>query len=211
MINQLLIDSVLLPVHPKWCELIASREKTVEVRTTVPNIPAPFKCYIYQTKKPWIYKLLEKLSLYRGKVIGEFICDKIDTYEMEGYNKFDNVYQAINRIEVDEMTYDTYQYTEVSNDMSDVEISKSRLLTDSCLTFDEIGEYVCGNKEFGFHTFYGWHISNLVIYDEPKELSDFKQCHKCEYKESCIESECSCDGTHNLRTAPQSWCYVKKV
>ena len=208
---EVLLETVLLSVHPRWCELISSGIKTVEIRKTIPKHSAPFRCYIYQTKKHWIYKLLEKLSLYQGKVIGEFVCDKIDTYEMEGYNKFKNVYQGINRIEVDEATFDTYHYTEASNDMSEEELSKSPLLKHSCLSFDEIGEYVCSDKDFGFHIFYGWHISDLIIYDKPKELSEFKQCHNCEYKESCIEHEYSCDGSHNLKTAPQSWCYVKEV
>lgn len=42
--------AVLLSVRPKWCELIASGKKTVEVRKTRPKIETPFKCYIYCTK-----------------------------------------------------------------------------------------------------------------------------------------------------------------
>lgn len=41
---------VLLPIKPKWCELIASGKKTIEVRKTRPKIETPFKCYIYCTK-----------------------------------------------------------------------------------------------------------------------------------------------------------------
>ena len=44
------MKSVLISIQPKWCELIASGEKTVEVRKTKPKIETPFKVYIYETK-----------------------------------------------------------------------------------------------------------------------------------------------------------------
>ncbi|MBQ7547597.1 MAG: hypothetical protein IJT41_11610, partial [Clostridia bacterium] len=52
-----------------------------------------------------------------------------------------------------------------------------------CLTDREIKEYL-GDRSRG----YGWHISDLVIYDTPRPLSDF-----------------------GLKRPPQSWCYVKEV
>ena len=52
--------AVLISINPKWCELIASGKKTVEVRKSRPKLETPFKCYIYQTQ--------------RGGVIGEFVC-----------------------------------------------------------------------------------------------------------------------------------------
>ncbi len=39
--------SVLISIQPKWCELIASGKKTVEVRKSKPKLEAPFKVYIY--------------------------------------------------------------------------------------------------------------------------------------------------------------------
>ncbi len=41
--------AVMLSVRPKWCEKIASGEKTIEVRKTRPKLETPFKCYIYCT------------------------------------------------------------------------------------------------------------------------------------------------------------------
>lgn len=90
------MKSVLISIQPKWVEKIASGEKTIEVRKTAPKCEVPFKCYIYCTKqKPYLYKeanppfeLFLDSDLYKGKgyddrlfsskVIGEFICDKID-------------------------------------------------------------------------------------------------------------------------------------
>ena len=59
-------QAVLISIKPKWCDKIASGEKTIEVRKTRPK-ELPFKCYIYETKKDG----------GRGKVIGEFFCFEI--------------------------------------------------------------------------------------------------------------------------------------
>lgn len=59
------MKAVLLSIRPKWCELIASGKKTLEIRKTAPKLEPPFKCYIYETK---------------GKVIGEFVCDGIEEF-----------------------------------------------------------------------------------------------------------------------------------
>lgn len=75
----------------------------------------------------------------------------------------------------------------------------------TCLTAEQLMEY--GKWAF----LYGWHISALQIYDNPKELSEFKQCDKCPYGpiERCNEHEFSCDGTYSLSRPPQSWRYVE--
>ena len=52
------MKSVLISISPKWCELIASGKKTIEVRKTRPKIDIPFKCYIYcTTSKIWNARL----------------------------------------------------------------------------------------------------------------------------------------------------------
>ena len=50
------MKSVLISIQPKWCELIASGKKTVEVRKTKPKLETPFKCYIYETKGHTFWK-----------------------------------------------------------------------------------------------------------------------------------------------------------
>lgn len=88
-------QAVLISIRPKWCEKIISGEKTIEVRKTRPKLETPHKCYIYCTMDhPYISVScgdLDKLN-YRtntvgrcnGKVIGEFICDRI--YELAPLN-----------------------------------------------------------------------------------------------------------------------------
>ena len=140
------MKAILMSIQPKWCELIASGDKTVEVRKTKPKLEIPFKVYIYQTKMKWLFTLLRKMQLDNladrlkmglGKVIGEFVCDCMTAL------KADNIVQAY------------YNNTK-----------------DTCLTDEEIKRYANGKK------LYYWHISDLIIYDKPKELSEFCREHR---------------------------------
>ena len=64
-------------------------------------------------------------------------------------------------------------------------------------------------------TVYGWHISDLIIYDEPKEWSEFYKpckwnydCCTCEYWGEFVEDCCLDD---SIKRPPQSWCYVEEL
>ena len=80
----------------------------------------------------------------------------------------------------------------------------------SCLTYEELADYI-GNGKTG----HGWHISDLRIYDAPRELSEFRRaCPNSWYCESCAmhrENNGTC-GSESLqiKRAPQSWCYVEE-
>lgn len=57
-----------------------------------------------------------------------------------------------------------------------------------------------------------WHISDLVIYDKPRELSTFE----IECKGGCdipylYEPPCARCGKNKLTRPPQSWCYVEEL
>ena len=190
------MKAVMLSIQPKWCELIASGEKTIEVRKTVPKLKTPFKCYIYQTKRKWIYRLLKKLGLYKGKVIGEFVCDRIELLP-----------ESI-----------------IKTDCYDLSVDTKRIVGESCLTREKILRYMGDNV-----LLYGWHISDLKIYDKPKELGEFfSVCHKldCDKCGDCphlrvepctypcdddIEVWCEVDNCKPLTRPPQSWCYVEEI
>ena len=173
------MKSVLISIQPKYVELIASGKKTIEVRKTVPKGNKPFKVYIYQTKKKWIYRLLEKLGLYQGKVIGEFICDRADKQIV--------FHKGITRIMI--LGYKEKLFT---------------LCKAAALSLDELHDYIDKDGK-DLELVYGWHISDLKIYDKPKELEEFKK--------PCPQVGCTCgtSGACNqyLTRPPQSWCYVE--
>lgn len=72
--------AVLLSIRPQWAEKIASGEKTIEVRKTRPNLPTPFKVYLYVTAGSLSYKCPNGMIAHCNggrEVIGEFVCDRI--------------------------------------------------------------------------------------------------------------------------------------
>lgn len=81
-------------------------------------------------------------------------------------------------------------------------------LKETCLTAEEFCDYL------GENVGYGWHISDLRIYDTPKELSEFKtlcrvdaDCCACPYYDY---TKMDCDG-RIIGRPPQSWCYVEAI
>ena len=194
--------AVLISIRQKWCEKIISGEKTIEVRKTRPKMNPPFKCYIYCTMDhPYISVScggLDKLN-YRtntvgrcnGKVIGEFVCDDI----------FERIVRVGGSCEPP-------KYCICDWNMGCTPLDT--LLADACLTKDELEKYLDGGVG------YGWHISNLKIYDTPKELIEFhtwkkcKSCNKSGYESTaCIYDE-NCIIPAAITKAPQSWCYVEE-
>ncbi len=168
------MKAVLMSIQPKWCELIASGKKTVEVRKTKPMIETPFKVYIYCTKaKDILVDVIKDGDKYfdetyhgktrfikceegsvcdmygkRQKVIGEFICDRFIPLAFEN-----GIYSG---------TFSKGDY--------------------ACMTVEQARKYGKGK------TLYGWHISDLEIYDKPKELCEF-----------------------GLKRPFQSWGYVNEI
>lgn len=182
--------AVLISIQPQWCELIASGEKTVEVRKTKPKLQTPFRCYIYETQgrteTPFVDEEGHEIFKGRGQVIGEFVCDRIDT---------------VASIRTPCMDYITV------NDKWNTHFCEI-----SCLNVDELGKYLGFNKDG-----YAWHISDLVIYDEPKELIYFyvwKKCNSCrdtgyESTACCFDIDCKVPAV--ITRPPQSWCYVEEL
>ena len=90
-------------------------------------------------------------------------------------------------------------------------IAKGNSQMGSCLTMREINEYAKCRE------IYGWHISDLVIYDKPKELREFKKpcirdcgCGGCEYAIWTFKKGFEgCMLEWGLKQPPQSWCYVE--
>ena len=181
--------AVLISIRPKWCELIASGKKTIEVRKTAPKIKKPFKCYMYMSAYHWAFGLLRELGMEEladrlmqetGTVSGEFVCDKIYgiTPDENGWGE-------------------EYGYSE-----------------HDCLSDSEMLAYLGCSWRGGF----GWHISELVIYDTPKKLSEFMK-KPCDFAASCGAcghakwlSGHRFDGCElTVTRPPQSWGYVEEL
>lgn len=196
--------AVLISIRPKWCEKIISGEKTIEVRKNRPKLETPFKAYIYcTTGRPDLNIPISQERLMQdylntgsmkslncphgnGKVIGEFTCDHI-------YN--------IDKDSVD------FIFTPTPNGYAVYKkAAEERCGLCAAMTDDEVHSYL------GHFQGFGWHISDLKIYDTPKKLSEFKGL--CKVESDCCAcphynySKMDCDG-RTINRPPQSWCYVE--
>lgn len=184
------MKSILLSIKPKYVELIAMGKKTIEVRKTAPQ-QAPFKAYIYCTIGNGVKgDYLVPSGIQCGKVIGEFVCDKVICsqayFDSQGKNHLTNVFPE--------------------------DIKKT------CLTEYDLWDYIAGKacKANEIYDGYLWHISDLKIYDKPKELSEFSR--PCSYSGlcfSCKRTSFKKDGNLLCNTKitrpPQSWMYIEDL
>lgn len=196
------MKSVLISIQPYWVFLIIARlmgwnipqEKTVEVRKDYPKDKAWNKrVHIYCSKSrksfnriPKEYQpLMEKLL---GKVIGSFVCDKVERFTV-GSLRCDDIERM------------------------------------ACLSYSEMLDYFYKPNELDGKTVkfgYAWHISDLKIYDKPKELGEFKNVkvirgyhRKDEPKTTGINIERLVHSgrvrVRYLNRPPQSRCYIEKL
>ena len=181
--------AVMLSIRPKWCEKIVSGEKTIEVRKTNPKLKTPFKVYIYCTSgRPDLNIPISPERLMQ---------DYLDTGSMQSLNCPLGNGKVIGEFTCDRI----YELAPINHAPDDIE-------KQACLTREEIVNYLNG-------TGYGWHISALLIYDQSRELTEFRRaCPNSWYCESCAmyrENNGTCGNeSFYIKRPPQSWCYVEE-
>lgn len=155
------MKSVLISIQPYWAFLIVARimgwdisqEKTIEVRKDYPKDKEwNSVTHIYCSKDRKSFNRIPKqfqpfMKRLLGKVIGSFVCDKIEEFHEH----------------------------ELSPSKKFYEFEKARLdlfLKESCLSYNEVCDY---RRNLPYYKpLYAWHISDLKIYDKPKDLGEFK-------------------------------------
>ena len=177
--------AVLISIRPKWVEKIASGEKTIEVRKTRPKLETPFKAYIYCT-----------------------MPDAKNPHNILELHGADGKIRKANGKVIGEFTCDRIDRLDPANDPYGIYDIDDDYVLQTCLENGALWDYGHGTP------LYGWHISNLRIYDAPRELSEFRRaCKNSWYCESCAmywENNGTCGNESlQIRRPPQSWCYVE--
>ena len=203
--------AIMKSVSPRICKKVVNGDCTILVSKTVPKCEVPFKGYVCCTSaKPYLYReanppfelfLDSELyegegyddRLFSGKVIGEFVCDKIIEWQ------YDRGHQYYVDYPNDCTSY--FPYLKCHSEATGLK----------CSEIEKLGK----GKPL-----YGLHISDLKIYDKPKELSEFER--PCTYKGICYSCErfrpngiplpapygfCETKITH----VPSNWCYVEEL
>ena len=181
---------VLISIQPQWCEKIFNGEKTIEVRRTRPKIETPFKSYIYCTALKDKKRYTDEFDVGAGKWIGNS--------RVIGEFVCDRIVEL--KINGD----DCGNYWLEWNDECDIE--------DMCLSYEELETYL------GKFVGYGWHISDLKIYDKPKELVEFKKAgFMTEEQWLCAlypNTHCHYEAwakRFEIKHPPQSWMFCEEI
>lgn len=208
------MKAILLSIRPNWCKLIWSGMKAVEVRKTRPKLETPFRVYIYCTLTAskefnlddhnWDVSAKNRGGWpgKMGRVIGEFTCKKITGLTHVGET---GSWEPASLYVMAPGSY--YKPAD-------------ELLEAACMSKETAEKYLKGRDGCG------WHISDLKIYDNPRDLNEFSRfgffgmgrsncvCgnRRCENYEPSyhymIPPTCKIDGCSICRP-PQSWCYVE--
>lgn len=168
-----------------------------ENRKPAPNLEVPFKCYIYCTKAP--KKLITIFRDGEESYDGEIYHGKTKFITWDGIGVPDDIDSAMQMV-IGEFVCDDIrrigpEYCVVKEDIKSA-------ISGSCLTVPQVKDYAgwkSGMSYADLKDLYGWHISDLKIYDRPRPLSDFTRLRATKFGYEPVE----------IRRPPQSWFYVE--
>ena len=224
------MKSILISIKPRYVADILNHKKTIEVRKSMPKCDLPIDVYIYCTKDK------KNCHLYQHS-------------EMVGYF-YDNFYKGLEHQPCTPKFIEGKVVAKFTlNKVEEIlnyglarrsEIMMEELLEKSCLTMGELNKYAPHKDYVDDDYIYAIHISDLEVFDKPKELSDLYSIVKEKIKVDCplnrkgwcitnydckyyVEDDCwggqlacSCPTKEvnikkPLTKAPQSWCYVEEL
>lgn len=200
--------AILISIKPKWCAKIMNGEKTIEIRKNKALANAIQKLidengyadiYVYCSKgKPNLW-LPYEYDCFKLDISSQPYLSNKPIIDCD-YKMNDKVVFKFRCYKVEEIEYvysvKALRYVPKTNSLTDF-----RLIYDSGLTFNELNEYL---KESGG---YAIHISDLEIFDKPKELSEFN--HWTDKKIQWYSVGEKVKVMVSLTKAPQNMCYVE--
>lgn len=196
------MKSLLIAIKPKWCAKIMNGEKTIEVRKNKALATAIQKLidengyaeiYVYCSKEK------EQLtSGYSSVIKGTkyFIYNDDEAIDYRGKVVF-----KFRCYKVEEIDY-TYLVNARSYFIQSC-LTANHFSKKCCLEQWELDNYLNGKKGYAIH------ISDLEIFDEPKEISEFRHykrfdCYNADFDYTTIEYR-----QIRLTKAPQNFCYIE--
>lgn len=208
------MKAIIISDKPKWCALMMNGDKSIEFRKNKALANAIQKLideqgvadvYVYCSKGKDTHDLAS--SNCNGKKIiafGHKSNRKYDKLKQFNYTVLNGKvlfkFRCYKVEEVESRKYSVYQfpYTETLDDYE--------LLFKSCLTTKELDNYLAYDKNG-----YAIHISDLEIFDNPKELSEFYKVGHYEDLDDCFTDEKQINGKWciPIKKAPQNMVYIE--
>jgi hypothetical protein len=193
------MKAVYRSIKPYWLYLIIIGKKTIEVGKSFPKAEDWNKeVFLHCSKDMKSFKRIpekyrEWMRKYLGKVACRFVCD-----------------------EIEKLRYDALEMAYMARKYRDIKLLNEEFFKGTQVTYQEAYDYCEGMTfdEEDTDYFYGWHISDLVIYDKPRELSEFL---KATNVFPTLIHDIAEEGNgprynkfyYPLKRPPQSWCYVE--
>lgn len=179
--------AIMLTIRLKWFYLTYKGIKTIEVRKSAP--------------KDFVGDVFEVVS----KTNFEKDLMEIPENEREFFKQFKGkvgLKFTLNKVEEIGM----WNFSEYGTRT----LLEPHLCIKSCLDCLELKNYLKGKGG------YAWHISNLVIFDEPIDLWKFEKkvhytkCETCPFNVGSKMPYCAtCEFLIPLKQAPQSYCFIE--
>ena len=189
-----------MPIKPEGVEKILSGEKTLEIRKTAP--------------KEWVDYLNGKTDKRPEPMTVSIYCTKngvaVETYCGLGFPSPINgrVGAKFTLKEIEKCVNPFFP----KGSFATKRVTYESLLGRSCMNAEQLDGCLGGKGKFG----YAWYISDLEIFNYPKELRKFtpictkKRCNGCKYFGWQHQWDIVCNRPRPLSKAPRSWCYVEE-
>ena len=191
------MTEILRPIRPPHAHLILTGDKTREVHTVMPSCESPYRVYIYVSKTGGVL-LRNDAGFYK------YLSGVPDGY-LKVYKK------RLNGFVVGHYTCNTVSKYVMKDGKYDIPVDEKLA---SRVSYEWLVKYGAGKS------LYFEHISDLVIYDEPRRLSEFVSDKTLTYNEwlnGIYSGGKGSKGNYNsylnvcsIKRAPQSFCYVRE-
>ena len=197
------MKSILISIRPEWVAKILNGEKILEIRKSKPQCELPIDVYIYCTKEQGL--IYEDTHINGEYQDFRYYCVPKSVEEQSEYKGSGKVVARFCLKKVEKFEYET-----CSRDISGywLENGEPLNLKPSCLTYEEMFNYIKSGVG------YAWHIDNLEIFDNPRELGEFEYLKKFQYEENMHPCPRNRYETwyekRPLTKAPNSWCYIER-
>lgn len=201
------MKSILISIKPEYVKEILNGNKTIEIRKSMPKCELPCKVYIYCTQGQMLHDM-NKESYWNSK--------RFALANTKSNNVISSMIPFLNGKVVAEFTLKTVNYlidcgggihyADKDYNLLDPYILPSK----TQLTEEQICDYLYGGDMTTFaKNGYAWIIDDLVVYDSPKELSEFNIKKEVSFKSGSIHFNTE----KSYRIEPikrpfQSWGYV---
>lgn len=188
------MKAVMLSLRPQWCEKIFNGEKTIEVRKSRPKIDTPFEVLVYQTKIT--FKVRNWQENFQSIVFTPNGGAEDGNGKVIGSFVCDRIREII------------------PLGLRGFKLG-AEWLKEMCLSKEQLDEYG------GLKTLYSWHITEPTLFENPRELGEFRKpcdftydclvCQRAVYKQLAAGEMIFNGCKDKITRPPQSWYYVEEM